>query len=503
MPVVGVFTDSPSSTTVPEPREPEEGMTTAESTVTYHIIFLDAEKPSHITFEQVQEVIASGTFDSYLLLFSSSALSSVVARQLEDAHCCFCGPASHQSSWTARCLKMQAFYSDVPMAPFRFLAASSSADERLRAAEGLEYPLRIVVRAPGASAAAAGSDVIVASAAELEASLAASMKKAPLVLLEEAPTLERAVSVAVVVAPGFAADGTTATEHLLPLAFQVVGSTTTNTDRGLVAAFHSKKIEQLSRKLYRQLHDACDASSQRHGIVGFIFRAEAKEDGKVLLTDIAVNCPLLQRGTLWADALESMDIIGEISARMWLDEAVLFSQKMWKLPAFVVDFDPRQKGYFVRASRDIEAGEIIFFDEGHAFPIITKPHVDAHWSSEKRDVFSRYAWPVSSDGHVYAIWENDPMKWRPINHSCDPNMEFGERHSLNVVARRRIAKGQDLTMDYSIFCDGVMKPFDCFCGAANCRRTVLVDEKVLRAYGDRAWHRGVPGGPLTLRESSS
>jgi hypothetical protein len=40
---------------------------------------------------------------------------------------------------------------------------------------------------------------------------------------------------------------------------------------------------------------------------------------------------------------------------------------------------------------------------------------------------------------------------------------------LNVVALRNIKKGEELTLNYASFLDETMEPFNCRCGASNCR----------------------------------
>jgi SET domain-containing protein len=56
-----------------------------------------------------------------------------------------------------------------------------------------------------------------------------------------------------------------------------------------------------------------------------------------------------------------------------------------------------------------------------------------------------------------------------LNHSCDPNAMC---HGVKVFAWRRLAKGEEITIDYRLnaFDDGETWP--CACGAATCTGTV-------------------------------
>lgn len=170
-------------------------------------------------------------------------------------------------------------------------------------------------------------------------------------------------------------------------------------------------------------------------------------------------------------------------------------------PTFAVRLhkDPRQ-GYRLCAARNLHKGEVVFEDEGRAFAVVTRPHVQANWNEEQKKTFTEYAWPLDGEGHVYAIWEQHPSRWRPINHSCDPTCVFAAPHSLNVIAAKEISQGEDLTMDYATFCDSTMKPFLCLCGSEACRGWIQADEKSLSKYGPHAWFRRVPAPvpPLLL-----
>lgn len=121
-------------------------------------------------------------------------------------------------------------------------------------------------------------------------------------------------------------------------------------------------------------------------------------------------------------------------------------------------------GYGIAATRALEPGEIVFRGEERSQRLVTRRHVETTWTEPERALFDRYAYPVSEE--VYLIWDRDPGEWAPQNHSCDPNTRF---EGLDVVATRRIVAGEELTVDYAEFLDATSAPFDCQCGAANCR----------------------------------
>eukprot|EP00899_Mesostigma_viride_P008598 jgi/Mesvir1/1773/Mv09622-RA.2 len=159
-------------------------------------------------------------------------------------------------------------------------------------------------------------------------------------------------------------------------------------------------------------------------------------------------------------------------------------------PPHEVAFTARKGlGYHMRAKRDIRAGELVFCDEGGPFQLVSRHHVEARWPSHDRVTFGQYAWPVEKN--VFVIWNSDFHQWRPLNHSCEPNCWFGPDHSFNVFARRDIAKGESLTMDYATFCAGeYFVPFNCMCGSAKCRGKITGADyannpEVKKRYGTR------------------
>jgi len=70
-----------------------------------------------------------------------------------------------------------------------------------------------------------------------------------------------------------------------------------------------------------------------------------------------------------------------------------------------------------------------------------------------------------------------------INHSCDPNLRYDI--AGNVVAARFIAQGEQVFIDYGRFIVNFDEPFDCACGAPNCRGRIRKQDwkKLAATYG--------------------
>ncbi|MFL5772868.1 MAG: SET domain-containing protein-lysine N-methyltransferase [Flavisolibacter sp.] len=136
-------------------------------------------------------------------------------------------------------------------------------------------------------------------------------------------------------------------------------------------------------------------------------------------------------------------------------------------------------GFGIYANRDMRPGEYIFSGEEKAQRLVTLRHVEKNWSENEKEIFRRYAYPISKE--VFLIWDNDPTRWAPQNHSCQPNTAY---NGLNVVTTRPVANGEELTLDYATFLDQNMQPFHCLCGAPNCRGLII----------------GLPSNSITERE---
>jgi SET domain len=124
-------------------------------------------------------------------------------------------------------------------------------------------------------------------------------------------------------------------------------------------------------------------------------------------------------------------------------------------------------GYGIYASQDMQPNELIFKGEEMNQRIVTRRHVEENWSVKEKEIFAKYAYPLSNE--VFLLWDNNPSGWAPQNHSCSPNTIYD---GLNVKASKPIKKGEELTLDYSSFLDEHMEPFQCRCGSPNCRGLV-------------------------------
>lgn len=121
-------------------------------------------------------------------------------------------------------------------------------------------------------------------------------------------------------------------------------------------------------------------------------------------------------------------------------------------------------GYGIYAKRFIKKGELLYKGEERPTRIVSKAWVDKHWNETEQLKFRQYAYPLGGDR--YAIWDEEPQEWSPQNHSCDANCAM---EGLNMLAVRDIQQDEELTLDYAYFLDKTMEPFQCNCGAKNCR----------------------------------
>ena len=194
-------------------------------------------------------------------------------------------------------------------------------------------------------------------------------------------------------------------------------------------------------------------------------------EGRPYMLEINPNCgvyyPATDPGS--ADLILLDDTEGHAGFTRRLVEAAFARHARRQQPWQVLPRTSQDYGTF--AARDIGLGETAIAWEGRAHHLVTRSHVERTWDERHRDWFARYAWPLTDE--IWVTWSNDPRAWRPVNHGCDPNAWLD---GLDVVARRPIAKGEEILLDYATFHDERMAPFACACGAPSCRGIVRGDD---------------------------
>jgi D-alanine-D-alanine ligase len=190
-------------------------------------------------------------------------------------------------------------------------------------------------------------------------------------------------------------------------------------------------------------------------------------DGRPFMLEINPNCgvyyPATDRGS--ADICLAHDPAGHEGFTRRLVAAAFARHarrgRTWQVL-------PRPSGdYGTFAARPLAEGERVMVFEEQPHQLVTRSFVERNWDERHREWFRRYAWPLSDD--VWVTWSDDPEQWRPINHSCEPSAWLD---GLDVVARRALGAGEEITLDYATFYDERMAEFACDCGSEGCRGTI-------------------------------
>ncbi|MDX1546426.1 MAG: SET domain-containing protein-lysine N-methyltransferase [Rhodothermales bacterium] len=125
------------------------------------------------------------------------------------------------------------------------------------------------------------------------------------------------------------------------------------------------------------------------------------------------------------------------------------------------------RGYGLYARRAIAPGECIERFEETPHVLVSRSHVRHHWSTERQAWFARHAYPLTDE--IYVAPSHRPDDAHAVNHACDPNAWLD---GLDLVARRAIAPGEEITIDYATRHTEMMPAFGCSCGAPECRGVI-------------------------------
>ncbi|MGQ0737996.1 MAG: SET domain-containing protein-lysine N-methyltransferase [Bacteroidota bacterium] len=230
-----------------------------------------------------------------------------------------------------------------------------------------------------------------------------------------------------------------------------------------------QKIRQMAEKIFKAVNAV--------GYGRLDFRVNSKRD--IYFLEMNLTCSVFYKDGYEgsADFILKYDGIGQADfLRHIIAEGIARHKR--KIKPYVMKGNSIA-GYGIYAGRDIKKGEIIFKGEGKSQRVITKRFVEKNWNEDEKLHFRRYAYPVSEE--LFILWDEDPAEWAPQNHSCNPNTTFS---GLNMLAAKNINQGEELTLDYAQFLDENMEPFQCQCGAKNCRGLIM----------------GITGNSLTVRE---
>jgi SET domain-containing protein len=98
-------------------------------------------------------------------------------------------------------------------------------------------------------------------------------------------------------------------------------------------------------------------------------------------------------------------------------------------------------------------------------------------TSDDEDDPHTFIFGLGSGEVINAGSGGNEARW--INHCCEPNCEaFEEEGRVFIYAKRKIEPGEELSFDYALEIDEPItekqkKEFECLCGSASCRRTML------------------------------
>jgi hypothetical protein len=153
----------------------------------------------------------------------------------------------------------------------------------------------------------------------------------------------------------------------------------------------------------------------------------------------------------------------------------------------------KRKNHFsefgIFTDEDIPTGQLLFShddwvsDEQYGWSVLRTEEIHSLPMEDKKK-FLRYSYDIDYDLVIGTFdWENAKHISNFMNHSCNPNMIYDLND--NIIARRDIIAGEELTIDYGNFIVNMDQEFTCSCGAEQCRKHILKDDwkKLIGVYG--------------------
>ena len=426
---------------------------------TVHHVALD----KRTTYAQLRQLSTQG-YDIFVNLCEGyldwDVPSVDVIESLERLKLPYTGPTASLYDPSKSLMKYIAYTAGVQTPPHALVTDARTLDA---VTAGLRYPL-FVKPAHAGDSLGINERSLVRDAAALNAQVTATLSEYGEVLVEE--YIDGREFTVLVVASAEEPGSATA---LTPVEFVFPAGTTFKTYALKTSELHPEaNIPVRDSALSARLTDAALRVFRAFGGVGYArmdFRMDAH--GALFFLEINFTCSVFYRDGYEgsADYILAHDDMGRsgFAARIIAEGMARHrrAQKPYIMRGNAIS------GYGIFATTDLAAGDVVFRGEGRAHRIVTARHVMTTWSADDQRLFRRYGYPLSDD--VYALWDDDPTAWAPQNHSCEPNSAFD---GLDVVARRDIECGEEITLDYAEFMNEESDPFACCCGAATCRGTV-------------------------------
>ena len=134
------------------------------------------------------------------------------------------------------------------------------------------------------------------------------------------------------------------------------------------------------------------------------------------------------------------------------------------------------KGVFARV--DIAEGETLIEYVGE---VISWPEAQRRHPHDPDHPNHTFYFHVDEERVIDALYGGNSSRW--INHACDPNCEAEEDNGrVFIKALRNIPAGEELNYDYGLMIDErytakLKAQYPCWCGAANCRGTLLAPKR--------------------------
>lgn len=226
----------------------------------------------------------------------------------------------------------------------------------------------------------------------------------------------------------------------------------------------AQKARDFSRRVYLAMKGVSFARCD--------FRVN-EETGELYFLEINPNCGMFFSSTLYGsgDFILTFDPEGHRGFIMNVISAALMRHKRKQAKSLVKLRYRADKGrYGLFAAKDIETDSVVLSGEDESHRIVSRAFVMKHWDASRRRHLLSQLSPLGEGLHE--VPGSSVESFHPVSHSCDPNSWFAGDGTLDIVARRPIQKGEEITVDYATLYGGDLEEFECDCGSKLCRHVI-------------------------------